>query len=132
MPMITLRLAHPQPEALAAEAAALASSLTARFLAKDPRLTAVAVEIVPRERWFVGGQSLAALGQASFFLEVRVTEGTNTKDQKEAYVSETFAAFGRLLGEVTTESYVYVIDAGAEAYGYGGRTQERRYVEGHP
>ena len=37
-----------------------------------------------------------------------------------------------LLGEVSDESYVHVIDARGDAYGYGGKTQSRRYIESHP
>ena len=132
MPMITVKMAHPKAETLINEAAALASSLTERYLGKDPKVTAVAVDVVPLQRWFVSGRPLAASAQASFFLEVRITEGTNTKDEKAKYIAEAFAAFRNLLGELHTESYVHVIEARADAYGYGGSTQERRYVEGHP
>jgi 4-oxalocrotonate tautomerase len=129
MPMITLRLSHPEAERLVPEAAALASALTARWLGKDPAVTAVAVEIVPGQRWFVAGQSLAQQRLTSFFLEVRVTDGTNTVDQKAAYIREAFAAFCALLGDVSPESYVHVVDARADAYGYGGKTQGRRLIE---
>jgi 4-oxalocrotonate tautomerase len=132
--MITVKIAHPKAETLVNEAAALASTLTARWLGKDPRLTAVAVEVVPLQRWFVAGRALAESApgaQASFFLEVRITEGTNTKDEKAKYIAETFAAYRTLLGELHPESYVHVVDARADAYGYGGLTQERRYVEKH-
>jgi 4-oxalocrotonate tautomerase len=43
---------------------------------------------------------------------------------------EVFAAFGQLLKEpLHDESYVYVHDVRAEAYGFGGLTQEYRYVK---
>lgn len=92
-------------------------------------MTAVAVDVVPPERWFVAGRSLAEQRRAAFFLEVRVTEGTNTKKEKEAYLAEAFGAFSALLGDVHPVSYVHVIDARADSWGYGGRTQERRYIE---
>jgi len=131
--MITVKLAHPKGEALINEAAALASSLTARWLGKDPNVTAVAVDVVPLQRWFVAGRALAESGQVGFFLEVRITDGTNTKDEKAKYIAETFAAFRGLLGaDLHPESYVHVIDARGDAYGYGGTTQERRYIEKHP
>lgn len=37
------------------------------------------------------------------------------------------AAFATLLGNLHDESYIYVQDVRAAAYGYGGKTQERRY-----
>jgi 4-oxalocrotonate tautomerase len=132
MPMITLKLSHPAADQLVQEAAGLASRLTARWLGKDPEVTAVAVEIVPPQRWFVAGQSLADRRQASFFLEVRITDGTNTVDQKAVYIAEAFAAFRALLGDLNPESYVHVIEARGDGYGYGGKTQTRRYIEAHP
>jgi 4-oxalocrotonate tautomerase len=130
--MITVRMSHPEAERLVPEAAALASALTARWLGKDPAVTAVAVQIVPAQQWFVAGRSLAELRQASFFLEVRITDGTNTMDEKATYIAEAFAAFRTLLGDVHPESYVHVIDARGDGYGYGGKTQARRLIEARP
>jgi len=129
MPIINIKIAHPEGQTLIPKVAALAADLTAGILGKDPKLTAVVVDSVPPDRWFVAGRSLAELGQASFFLEVRVVDGTNTKDQKARYVAEVFRSFGELLGAVHPESYVHVVEAFADAYGFGGRTQEHRYVE---
>ena len=130
--MITLKLSHPSDRNLTTlipEAARLAAGLTARILDKDPKVTSVAVEVVSSTHWFVAGESLADQRLASFFLEVRISEGTNTKQQKEAFVAQAFAEFRELLGELHNESYVHVIDARSDAYGYGGRTQERRFIE---
>jgi len=49
------------------------------------------------------------------------------KDEKARYIAEAFAGFERILGDLDEESYVYVQDVRASAYGYGGRTQEFRY-----
>jgi len=59
-----------------------------------------------------------------------VVDGTNTKDEKAQYIAESFAAFGRLLGDLHPESYIHVQDVRAEAYGFGGLTQEYRYIAG--
>ncbi len=132
MPMITLQVAAEPDDALTRRLAETVSALTARHLGKDPSVTAVAVEYVPPRRWFVGGRSAEELRRAAFFLDVRVTDGTNTKDEKARYVAEAFAALDRLLGGVHAESYVHVDDARGDAYGYGGQTQERRWVEARP
>jgi 4-oxalocrotonate tautomerase len=132
MPMITVEVSADPDELLAARIAETISGLTARVLGKDPRVTAVAVTFVPRGRWFVAGRSTAERGRPAFFVDVRVSDGTNTKDEKARFVAEAFHAMGRLLGPVEEESYVHVDDARADAYGYGGLTQERRYVEARP
>ena len=42
--------------------------------------------------WFVGGPSLAEQHKASFFLDIRVVDGTNLKDEKADYLRQVFAA----------------------------------------
>ena len=55
-------------------------------------------------------------------------DSTNTKDEKAAYVAAAFEGFSRLLGDLHEESYIHIQDVRADAYGYGGRTQEFRYI----
>jgi 4-oxalocrotonate tautomerase len=130
--MITLQLAGEPDDVLTHRLADAVTRLTADVLGKDPKVTAVAVEWIPRRRWFVAGRTTEALGRPAFFLEVRITDGTNTKDEKARYVRDAFAALDGLLGGVDPESYVHVNEVRADAYGYGGRTQERRWVEARP
>jgi 4-oxalocrotonate tautomerase len=129
MPMITVEVAGDPDAQLTRRIVEAVTTLTARVLGKDPHVTAVAVSYVPRRQWFVAGRSTEELGKSAFFLDVRISDGTNTKDEKARYVAEAFAALERLLGPVEVESYVHVDDVRADAYGYGGLTQERRYVE---
>ena len=51
------------------------------------------------------------------------------EDEKALYISECFAAFARLIGPLHEESYIYVQDVREQAYGYGGLTQEYRYIK---
>jgi 4-oxalocrotonate tautomerase len=132
MPMITIQVAREPDTGLARDIAETVSSLTARLLGKDPAVTSIAVDFVAPRLWFVGGKSAQEHAKSVFFVDTRITDGTNTKDEKARYIAETFAAMRRLLGDVHEESYVHVHDARADAYGYGGLTQERRYVAGRP
>lgn len=129
MPLLDVKLSGAPDAALAAKVAAILSDLTARILRKDPKVTAVAVVFVPAAQWFVGGVALGASGRPSFSLDIQVVDGTNTKDEKGAYLEAVFAAMGKLLPNLDEESYILVREVKADAYGYGGRTQESRYVE---
>lgn len=132
MPMITVLLAAEPEPGLTRRVVDVVGGLTASALGKDPRVTAIAVEYLPRAQWFVAGRSTEELGRRAFFVEVRVTEGTNTKDEKARFLAEAFQALRTLLGEVDEESYVHVVEVRGDAYGYGGRTQERRFIEARP
>lgn len=128
MPILQLTIsAAPSPELVAAASETLLD-LTVRLLHKRRELTSIAIDFVPPEHWVVGGTTLAAQHKRSFFLDIKIVDGTNTKDEKAAYIAAVFDAFGRLLGDLHEESYIHVHDVRADAYGYGGRTQEHRYI----
>lgn len=127
MPLIAVRYASTQTVSKAAIAEA-ASSLAATILHKDPSVTAVIVEATDPANWFAGGRSLEDQGLASYWLDIRIVDGTNTKDEKAAFIAAVYARMAELLGPLHPESYAHVNDVRAEAYGFGGVTQERRYI----
>lgn len=129
MPILQVTLSGSPDPSQARAIAAMLSGLSARILRKDEKLTSVAVTFLPADQWFVAGESLAEAGLASFWLDIAVVDGTNTKDEKAAFIAATFAAMAQALGPLHPESYVLVREVKADAYGYGGRTQESRYVE---
>ncbi len=130
MPFINVIVSGGPDAALSARIASAIARLTTEHLGKDPAVTAVAVSYVAPEHWFAGGQSIAAAGVASYWLDIKVTEATNTKDEIEAYIAAVFAGMSQLLGGVHEESYALVDAVPAAAYGFGGRTQEHRFIAG--
>jgi len=131
MPIITVKYATSRSDTvLNGTIARAASELAASVLRKDPKLTAVVVEAVDPADWFCGGRSLAEQGLASFWLDIRIVEGTNTKDEKAAFVAAVFKRMGELIGPLHNESYVYANEVRGDAYGFGGLTQEKRYIAG--
>jgi len=97
MPFIQIKISGAGNSALAENVARRVVVLTHRHLHKDPALTAVAVEFVPAEQWFVAGKSLQAQKTRSFYLQISITDETNTKDEKAAYLAAVFALMNELL-----------------------------------
>jgi 4-oxalocrotonate tautomerase len=128
MPIINITLSTPPDAARSGRIAATASALTAKHLRKDPTVTAVAIQHVAPEHWFAGGPSLAEQGQHSFWLDIKVVDGTNTKSEMADYLEEVFLAMTHELGAVHAESYILVHEVPASAYGFGGKTQEFRFI----
>jgi len=93
MPLLQLRIAAPAERELAARAAALVHRHTVEHLGKQPDLIAVAVDFVDPATWFVAGRALAETGRRSFSLEIKVTDETNTKDEKARFIAAVFASF---------------------------------------
>lgn len=127
MPTLQLKLspAGPAPDqaALMAALAAELTQLTATVLGKRPEVTAVMVELLPSAQWFIGG---AAVAQATAWLEIRITAGTNTAAQKADFIAQAYALLQRHLGTLASASYVIVQELPASDWGYGGQTQAAR------
>ena len=131
MPLITVTYASSrETPSLKADIAAAVSELTAKILHKDPEVTAIIVKSVEAADWFAGGKSLAEQKLASYWIDIHVSEGTNTKDEKAAYLAAMFERMAGILGPLHPETYLHVDEVKADAYGFGGLTQERRYIAG--
>jgi 4-oxalocrotonate tautomerase len=131
MPLVTVAYATSrQSTSLKSDIASAVSELTARILRKDPKVTAIIVKSVDAADWFAGGRSLAEQKLASYWIDIHVSEGTNTKDEKAAYLAAMFSRMAELLGPLHHETYLHVDEVRGDAYGFGGLTQERRYIAG--
>jgi 4-oxalocrotonate tautomerase len=127
MPILNVQIAAKKSPQLTAQIAASLIELTSRILKKKPEVTAIVINYISPDDWIIAGVPLSVQGKTSFYFDIKITDETNTKAEKEQYIREAFAEFERLLGNVHEESYIYIQDVRAASYGYGGRTQEYRY-----
>src|SRR5512139_4069951 len=124
MPYLNARISGTQSPEVVAKVAGILADLTTSILRKKRELTSIAVEQVDARGWFVAGTPISEQGMKTFYLEIHVTEGTNTKDEKASYVKEVFASMQSVLGKLHPASYVVIKDVGADSWGYEGATQE--------
>ena len=127
MPILNVKVSAKKSPELTKKIADLLLDLTTRILKKKREVTAIAIEYVEHDAWVVAGQLLSEQGKNSFYFDIKITDETNTKDEKAQYIKEAFEGFEKLLGNLHEESYIYVQDARAASYGFGGLTQEYRY-----
>jgi len=100
-----------------------ATGLMAGILRKKPELTAVLVEQVPAMGWTVGAEPV----QAAAHLDVKVTEGTNTAEEKARFVAEAMSLLRSVLGSsLNPVAYVVVHEVPSDAWGWDGLTQAYR------
>ena len=128
MPILNLRLSSAPDARQSAVIAATLSRLTAQLLHKAPELTSVAISHADAAHWFVGGPALQTQGKTSFFLDILISDESNTAREKAEYIAAVFAAMQEHLGDVHEVSYIHVHDARQAAWGYGGLTQQFRAV----
>lgn len=127
MPILNVKVSGKKSAEITKQINELLLDLTNRILGKKKEVTAIAIDYVENDQWFVGGHLLSEQGKNSFYFDIKITDETNTKDEKAQYIKEAFQGFERILGNLHEESYIYVQDVRAATYGYGGKTQEHRY-----
>lgn len=133
MPMIMVRYVTPNPSAeLGQRIAAAVTGWSAEHLGKDPGVTAVLVEPASGLDWWIAGRRPVDDGLSAFWIDVKVTAGTNVKGEMTRFVHASFDGMAALLGPTHPESYVLVHAVDGHAYGYGGRTQEGRWAAANP
>lgn len=123
MPYLHLTLSHNPGVERMAQAAQSLTDLTVELLGKRRELTALTIAQQPPGQWFIGGTALA--GQ-SYELDIKVTEDTNTADEKARYIAQVHATLEALLGPMAAASYVVINDVDGHAWGYQGHTQATR------
>src|SRR4051794_33080317 len=98
MPMINVRYVTPVGRpGLRADIAALAARLGAEQLGKDPGVTVVLVEPADPDSWFVAGSRPTESGLSAFWIDIKITAGTNTKDETADFVRAAFMGMAELL-----------------------------------
>jgi 4-oxalocrotonate tautomerase len=123
MPTLQLKLTPPQAAERLQVLARRLTDLSTQVLGKRREVTAVVIEELWPGRWFVGGRNP---GRATALLEIRVTEGTNSAEEKEAFIAAAYEELVQQLGPLEEASYVVVQEVAATDWGYAGRTQADR------
>jgi len=126
MPTLQLKVSPLQNLARYQSLARALTALTAQLLGKRQEVTAVMIEDLPAAQWFVGGREVSG---PTACLEISITQGTNTAQEKAAFIAAAFAELQTQLGAgqaLESASYVIVREVPATDWGYGGQTQAAR------
>jgi|SRR3984893_13292749 len=127
MPILNVKVSAKKSTEMTKAISGILLDLTTRILHKKPEVTSIAIDYVDPADWIVAGKSLSEQAKSSFYFDIKITDETNSKAEKAQYIREVYDAFSKLLGDLHHESYIYVQDVRATAYGFGGKTQEYRF-----
>lgn len=128
MPVINLKVSGDENPALARDLVNAITYLTKEHLRKRPEVTVVNVSFTPNSLWFINLQSLEELQMNSFHLDIKISDSTNLKDDKAAYIEAIHNSLGIILGIIHPVSYTVINEIHADAYGYEGLTIEYKYI----
>lgn len=124
MPFINIKTNVKKDENLKNKIVKKVLENTSNILHKDPKVTSILVEFVPYEVWSIDTQN-----QNTFYLDIKITKGTNTKEEKANYIQKTYNDIHDILGDITPASYVLIDEVDASSWGFDGITQEYRYIQ---
>ncbi len=126
MPLIQIAITGPTPEpATVARLQAETTALMRDILRKQAPLTVVAVTLLPEGAFSANGSAVARGAS----LQAVVTAGTNTPEEKAAFVTAAEAMLRNALGGLDAPVYVIVQETPSTDWGYDGRTQAARRLE---
>lgn len=128
MPVINLKVSGSENPELAKTLAGSITALTKEHLRKRPEVTVVNVSFMSTDLWFVNSQSLTELQMNSFHLDIKISDSTNLKDDKSAYIQAIHDSLETIIGNVHPVSYTVINEIHADAYGYEGLTIEYKYI----
>ena len=128
MPYLNIRIASEESPEQTEKTVELLMAHTGRLLGKKADVTAIEVSYVSPKNWFVGGVRVSELQGTTFYLDIKITEGSNTKSEKSAYVHEVFKEMESILGPISLASYIVIHDIRGDSWGYQGDTQEFRFI----
>ncbi|MFA6742121.1 MAG: tautomerase family protein [Arcobacteraceae bacterium] len=124
MPYINVKLNVKESDELREKIVHIVLENTTNILNKRKEVTSVFVEFVSPKSWSIGGKN-----STTFYLDIKITKGTNTKEQKANYIKKCYKDFQELLGEITPASYIVIDEVDGDSWGFEGLTQEYRYIQ---
>lgn len=132
MPYLNVRVSIPESSESAEKIVAVLMTHTSEVLGKKSDVTSIEIDFIAPDKWFVGGVRVSDQKAVTFYLDIKVTDGTNTKAEKAKYVRNVFADFESIFGPITLASYIVIHDVRADSWGFQGRTQEYRFIQSQP
>lgn len=121
MPYIQIRLHSPHP-LNTAHLGSEATRLMAEVMHKKREVTVVEVDTT-QSAWHADGKPVSGLAA---YVDVKITAGTNSAEEKARLLKELQALLERQLGPLAAPAYVVIHEIPVTDWGYGGRSQSSR------
>lgn len=126
MPFLRLTIGRPLDSQHQQRLANRLTRLVGDLLGKRREVTTVLVECIATEGWSIGGEAVAGLRSTPVHVEICITAGSNSDDDKARLLAATWAMLGEETGELAEASYIVIRELPAGDWGYGGQTQAAR------
>ncbi|MCU7861935.1 MAG: tautomerase family protein [Candidatus Thiodiazotropha sp. (ex Lucinoma kastoroae)] len=128
MPYINIRLGTALDNAQREQLYNKTTTLINTVMSKCREVTVVHIQEDDPQQWATNAVALTTEERTAAYVDIKVTEGTNTPEEKAEMVSETVMMLQDVVGAVQEACYVVIDDIPANSWGYNGKTQAVRAV----
>ncbi|MDO8959151.1 MAG: tautomerase family protein [Rhodocyclaceae bacterium] len=130
MPFIHIIVGKPLSGPSKQRVCGLTTQLIGDLLSKRREVTSVLVESVASDGWCINGEPPADARTTPVHVDILITAGTNSSEEKSRMITAMHAMLGEELGALPAASYVVIRELPATDWGYAGCTQAARRQTG--
>lgn len=95
-------------------------------MGKRPEVTVVHIQESAAQQWSTNAMPLKAKEPVGVYVDIKITEGTNTPEEKAEMLSHTVKMLRDAVGTIQEACYVVIDEIPANSWGYNGKTQAAR------
>lgn len=126
MPYINIRLGTNLNNEQRIQLFEQTTSLMNTVMRKRREVTVVHIQESESQQWSTNSIPLTAKSPVGAYVDIKVTDGTNTVEEKAEMVSQTVNMLKDVVGTIQEACYVVIDDLPADSWGYNGKTQAAR------
>lgn len=126
MPYINIRLGTTVTSRQQQQLQVQTTSLMHTIMGKRQEVTVVHIQESTADQWSTNSMTLNQEDPVSAYVEIKVTQGTNTADEKSAMIAATVNMLKEVMGTIQEACYVVIDEIPANSWGYDGKTQAER------
>ncbi len=126
MPYINIRLGSNLDSGQRKRIFERTTALMHTVMGKRREVTVVHIQESEPQQWSTNAIPVTAEDPISAYVDIKVTDGTNTSAEKAEMISQTVKMLGDVVGTIQEACYVVIDDISADSWGYNGKTQAAR------
>lgn len=126
MPYIQIRLGKNLSDEQRKSLYEKTTSLMSTVMKKKPQVTVVNIHESEAIQWSVNANQLSKNDPTGAYVNIKITNQTNTSEEKAEMISKTVTMLEDVVGIIQEACYVVIDDIQANSWGYNGKTQAAR------
>lgn len=129
MPYINIRLGSHLEAEQRTQLYETTTMLMNTVMGKRREVTVVHIQESESLQWSTDATQLSDKDPIGVYVNIKVTAGTNTAEEKTEMISQTVKMLKDIVGAIQEACYVVIDDIPANSWGYNGKTQAARAAE---